>query len=128
MTQEINPNHTESGTVERDSEGNLIPEEHAVTLPNGESVIIKTKPITTGLLNELSQLDEAIAELEPDAVHEAFQTIYVSDALQKMSVEEIRDTKAEYLTAYLEPLDDAVEEDIGEEGNPQRNGNTRQIQ
>lgn len=114
MPQEITSNHTESGTVERDADGELIPEEHTVILPDGDEVIVKTKPITTGLLNELSQLDEAIAQLEPEAVHEAFQTIYVSEALCNMTVAEIRDTRAEYLTAYLEPLDNAVEENIGD--------------
>lgn len=119
MTKEISTSDTERGVVERKENGELMPERHEVDLPHGETVEIKTKPITTGLLNELSGIDDAIADLDPDAVHEAFQTIYISDALRNMTVDEIRDTKAPYLTAYLEPLNEAVEEEIGErEGNP----------
>jgi len=118
MAREISTTDTSEGVAKRGDDGELIPEEHTVSLPNGEEVIIKTKPITTGLLNELSELDDAVQRLEPRAVKEAFETIYLSDALCNMSVEEIRDTKSEYLSAYLKPLDDAIEDDIGdEEGN-----------
>jgi len=117
MTREISTTDTSKGVAKRGDDGELIPEEHTVILPDGEEVVIKTKPITTGLLNELSELDDAISQLDPSAVKEAFETIYLSDALSNMTVQEIEDTKAEYLEAYLSPLDDAVEEDIGEEGN-----------
>jgi len=117
MTREISTNDTSKGVAKRGDDGELIPEEHTVDLPDGEEVVIKTKPITTGLLNELSELDDAIGDLEPSAVKEAFNTIYLSDALRDMSEQEIEDTKAEYLNAYLQPLDDAVEADMNE-GNP----------
>lgn len=123
MTDEISIDDTKQGVAKRGDDGELIPEEHSVDLPHGEEVTIKTKPITTGLLNELSDLDDAIENLEPEAVHEAFQTIYLSDAILGLSVEEIRDTRAEYLNSYLEPVDNAVESSIGDEiegqsGNP----------
>jgi len=123
MTREISTTDTSKGVAKRGDNGELIPEEHTVTLPNGEEVVIKTKPITTGLLNELSELDDAIAQLEPSAVQEAFEKIYLSDALRNMTVQEIEDTRAGYLEAYLSPLDEAVEENIGEKGNPAETAN-----
>lgn len=125
MTREISTSDVASGVVERDSDGDLIPEDHDITLPDGETVTVKTKPITTGLLNELSNVDDAIADLDPEAIHEAFQTVYVSDAILDLSVDEIQDTHSEYLTAYLEPLDDAVESDIGGEVDGDGVGNPR---
>lgn len=116
MPSEITTDHTSEGVAQRGNDGSLIPETHTVELPDGSEVVIKTKPITTGLLNELSNVDDAIAELEPKAVREAFQTVYVSEAITGLSVEEIRDTRSEYLTAYLQPLDEAVEDDIGDSG------------
>lgn len=121
MTDELSTEQVEKGVKKRGSDGELLPDEHDVTLPDGSEVVIKTEPLTTGTLNELSHIDEEIANLKPEAIREAFQTAYRTDALTNLSVEEIRDTDAAYLTAYLKPLDDAVGEnfDIGDdEGNP----------
>jgi len=120
MPREISTTDTSEGVAKRGDDGELIPEEHTVSLPNGEQVVINTKPITTGLLNELSELDEAVQQLEPSAVHEAFQTIYLDENVLNLSVKDIRDMRAPYLEALLKPLDDAIDDDIGEkEGNPQ---------
>jgi len=112
MAKEISTDHTQSGVVERDGKGNLVPEEHNVDLPNGETVVIKTKPITTGVLSELADIEDEIQELNPDAVKTVFEKVYLSEALTNMSTQEIEDTRSQYLTAYLEPLDAAIDEDL----------------
>lgn len=115
MAREISTTDTQDGVVERDGDGEIIPEKHTVELPDGEEVFIKTKPITTGVLNEISHIDEEVMGLEPKAVKEAFETVYLSDALTSMTVEEIRDTRGAYLKAYLTPLEEAVGESFDEE-------------
>lgn len=116
MTSEISTDDLHDEIVERGDDGELIPETHEIDW-QGREVEVKTKPITTGLLNELSNLDEAIADLEPDAVHEAFQTIYLSDAVLGLSVQEIQDMKASGLNNLLSPLEDEVDEEFDGEGN-----------
>lgn len=118
MPDEISTSDLKEEIVDRGSDGELLPEEHEVDW-KGDTVVVKTKPITTGLLNELSSLDEAIADLEPEAVHEAFQTIYLSDAVLDLDVEDIRDMKASGLNSLLAPLEEEVDEEFdGGEGNP----------
>lgn len=118
MTREISSDDLQDDIAERGSDGELLPEKHEVEW-HGETVVVKTKPITTGLLNELSNIDDAIADLEPEAVHEAFQTIYLSDAILGLSVQDIQDMRAEALNNLLKPLEEEVEADFdGGEGNP----------
>jgi len=118
MTDEISVDDIQEQVAERGSDGKLLPEEHTVDW-FGEEKVVKTKPITTGVLNELSHVDEAIAELEPQAVHEAFQTIYLSDAILELSVAQIDNMKASALNSLLEPLENEVNESFGDEtGNP----------
>lgn len=117
---EISTDDLKGQIAQRDNDGKLIAEDHTIEL-NGQERTVKTKPITTGLLNELSHIDEAVADLEPDAVREAFQTIYLSDAILALTEQEIRDMKASALKALLAPLEDAVEEEFGDEaGNDQQ--------
>lgn len=118
MTDELSFSDLEGEIVKRDSNGEILPETSEVTLPNGATREIKHKPITTGLLNEISDFDTEIGDLEPDAVYEAFQTIYLSDAVLGLSKEDVRDMRAGALQALLQPLEEQVEEEFGdEEGN-----------
>jgi len=112
MPKEISTQQAQNGIVERDAKGHLKPEEHTVEMPNGETVIIKTKPITTGVLSELADIESDIQELNPEAIKVVFDKVYLSDALTSMSKQDIEDTKSEYLNAYLEPLDAAIGGDI----------------
>lgn len=115
---EISTEDLSKEIVERDDDGELIPEEHNIKW-NGKEVTVKTKPVTTGLLNELSNLDDAIIDLEPEAVHEAFQTIYVSEAVTDLSVDEIRDMKGSGLNKLLKPLEEEIEANFEDgSGNP----------
>jgi len=121
MTNELTQEHTEAGQVDRGADGEVIPEDHTVELPNGEEAVIKTIPMYTGVMNELNHLDDGLRELDPEAIYEAFQTLYKTDALTEMSVEEIRDTKAPWLNAYLTPVEEQTEMEIDggdDEGNP----------
>jgi len=118
MTDEISFDDLEGEIVQRDSDGEILPEKSIVTLPNGADREVEHKPITTGLLNEISELDSAIADLKPEAVYEAFQTIYLSDAVLSLSKQEIRDMKAGALQSLLDPLEEKVEQEFGNtEGN-----------
>jgi hypothetical protein len=115
---EISTDDLQEGIAKRDSDGELIADTHEIDW-FGSTKVIKTKPITTGLLNELSDVDEAIADLDPEAVYEAFQTIYLSESILALSVDDIRDMKSTGLNALLKPLEEQVETDFdGDEGNP----------
>jgi hypothetical protein len=116
MTREITADDLTDSIAKRGDDGEIIPEEHEITL-NGETLVVKTKPITTGLVNELSHIDDAIADLDPNAVHEAIQKIYVSDAILSLSVQDIRDMKTKALNEILSPLEEQVEAEFDGEGN-----------
>lgn len=116
MPQEVTQSDLKNEIVERDSNGELIAEDYQTQI-GGNEVVVKHKPITTGLLNEISAVDDAIADLEPEAVYEAFQAIYLSDAILSLTVNDIRDMKAPALNRLLKPLEEKVEREFdGEEG------------
>jgi hypothetical protein len=118
MTDTLSPNDVSEKTVKRDSDGELIPETHEIDW-GGESKTVKTVPITTGVVNELSHIDDEIAELKPSAVYTAFETIYVEPDPSELSENDIEDLEFQYLEALMSPLDDQMSEDIGgNEGNP----------
>jgi hypothetical protein len=125
MTNELTVDDIEEGQAERGSDGELIAEEHTIPWGDDEKVV-KTKPITTGLLNELSHTDEEIRNLDPHAVQEALQMIYLTDAVLSMSVDDIRDLKAPRLNALLSPLEEQIEASIGGQGNGAQEGATAQ--
>lgn len=117
MADTLSTKDVQEKTVKRDSEGALIPEKHEIDW-GGETKVVETKPITTGLINELSAIDEEIANLKPKAVHEAMQTIYISPDPNEFTVEDVRDLEFQYLEALMKPLDEQMEENIGDvEGN-----------
>lgn len=117
MPREISSDDLTDRIAKRGDDGELVPEKHEIEWGD-ETVVVKTKPITTGLVNELSHIDDEIATLKPDAVHEAIQTIYVSDAIRNLTVGDIRDMETSALNALLSPLEDEVGEDFEGEGNP----------
>lgn len=127
---EISTDDLKEGIAQRGDDGELIPETHEIDW-FGTTKVVKTKPITTGLLNELSSLDSAIADLEPQAVYEAFQTIYVTESVLNLTVADIDDMKGKALTSLIQPLEDAVEDNFGDgEGNPKdmtRNERAREM-
>jgi len=119
MTDTLNADDVKEKTVKRGSDGEILPEEHEIDW-GGETKTVKTVPITTGVINELSHIDEEIANLKPEAVHEAFTNLYVEPDPEAFSEDDIRDLGFEYMRALMEPLDAKIEESIGEEGNPTR--------
>jgi hypothetical protein len=112
--------------AKRDSEGNLVGNTHEIDW-YGETKHVRTKPITTGLLNELSELDDGINNLEPEAVHEAIQTLYLTESIRNLTVQDISDLEAGALKRLLQPLEDEVDAEFGEvdeNPSPKRNGST----
>ena len=118
MAREISTQDTSEGVAKRGEDGELLPNTHEVELPHGEIVEIKTKPITTGLINELSDYAGDVERLEASAIKSVFEKLYLSDALVNMSEQEIEDTKAPYLKAYLQPFEESTGMDFDDEGNP----------
>jgi len=119
MTDTLSADDVKEKSVKRDSNGEIIPETHEIQWGD-DTKTVKTVPITTGVINELSSLDEEIANLQPEAVHEAFKSLYVEPDPNTFSEQDIRDLDFEYMRALMEPLDSKIEESIGEEGNPTR--------
>jgi len=118
MVDELSFEDLEDEIVERGEDGEVLAEKSMVEMPSGTIRKIKHKPITTGVLNELSNIDEAIASLDPSAVYEAFQTIYLTESILNLSKEQIRDMKGGALKAILTPVEEEVDEQFGdEEGN-----------
>jgi len=118
MTDTLSADDIKDKTVDRGPDGELIPEEHEIDW-GGETKVVKTVPITTGVVNQLSHIDEEIANLEPKAVHEAFETLYVEPSPDTFDVGDIQDLGFEYLEALMKPLDENMSMDIGDEkGNP----------
>jgi len=118
MTDTLSADDVAEKTVKRDSDGELIPEEHEIQWGD-ETKVVKTVPITTGVVNELSHIDDEITALEPEAVHEAFQTIYVEPDPETFTVGDIQDLELPYLKALMQPIDEKIDETIGDEsGNP----------
>lgn len=115
MSDTLSADDLKEKTVKRDSDGDLIPEEHEIPWDD-DTKTVKTVPITTGVINELSHIDEEIADLKPAAVHEAFQTLYVEPSPDTFTEADIEDLPFEYLEALMQPLDDNMSEmDIGGE-------------
>jgi hypothetical protein len=117
MTDSLTTDDIEQQTVKRDSDGELIPEEHEIDW-GGETKTVKTKPITTGLLNELSHIDDGIVNLDPSAVYEAIKTVYLDPDPAEFTEADIRDLEGEYLNALMSPIDAQIDESVGDtEGN-----------
>lgn len=126
MPDKLGAEDVESAVIDRDEDGEIIPEEHVIDW-GGEERRVETKPITTGLINELSHIDDAIADLEPEAVYEAFQTIYVEPYIDYFDESDIKDMEFQYLEALMQPLDEQMEENIGGgSGNPRAEIRNRQ--
>lgn len=126
MPDKLGAEDVESAVIDRDEDGEIIPEEHVIDW-GGEERRVETKPITTGLINELSHIDDAIADLEPEAVYEAFQTIYVEPYVDYFDESDIKDMEFQYLEALMQPLDEQMEENIGGgSGNPRAEIRNRQ--
>jgi len=118
MPDELSFSDLEEEIVERGEDGEVIAETSLVEMPGGKIREIRHKPITTGLLNELSSIDDAISDLEPGAVYEAFQTIYLTESILQLSEDDIRDMRGGALNAILTPVEEEVDEQFGaEEGN-----------
>jgi len=118
MTDTLSANDVKEKTVKRGSDGELIPETHTIDW-GGEEKQVKTVPITTGKINELSHIDEAIQSLEPKAVLEAFNTLYIEPDPSTFDLGDIQDLEFQYLEALMKPLDKQMSESIGDvEGNP----------
>jgi len=119
MTDKLTTDDVSEKTIDRGPDGELIPVEHEIEWGT-ETKTVETVPITTGVINQLSHIDDAIVELEPAAVHEAIQEIYVTPDPERFTVEDIRDLELQYLEALMSPIDRQIDEEIGEEqsGNP----------
>jgi len=118
MAREISTEDTSEGVAKRGDDGELIPDTHEVQLPNGDIVEIVTKPLTTGMMNELSEYSKGVQNLESSAIKAIFERVYLSEALADMSEQEIEDTRGEYLKAYLQPFEKQSGVDFDDEGNP----------
>ena len=116
MSDTLTADDIKDKTVERGPDGELIPDSHEINWGD-ETKTVKTVPITTGVINRLSHIDDEIANLEPKAVHEAFETLYVEPSPDTFTVEDIQDLDFEYLEALMQPLDKNMSMDIGDEGN-----------
>jgi len=117
MSDKLTVDDVNEQTVRRDSNGDLIPETHEIEWGD-DTKTVETVPITTGVINELSHIDDEIMNLEPQAVYEAFRAIYVTPDPSEFSVKEIQDLEFQYLEALMSPLDEQMSEDIESEGNP----------
>jgi hypothetical protein len=117
MTNTLSADDVREKKVDRDSSGELIAETHTIDW-GGEDKEVETRPITTGVINELSHIDDEIANLEPKAVHEAFKTLYLKPDPSTFDESDIKDLEFQYLEALMEPLDKQMSQNIGEgEGN-----------
>lgn len=99
-------------TVERGADGELIPEEHVIQWGDGEKKV-KTKPITTGVINQLSHIEEGILELEPSAVKEAMEEIYVEPDASQFSATDLQDLPFTRLKALMKPIDKRIKDEVG---------------
>lgn len=118
MSDTLSIDDVEKDVKERDSDGELLPETHTIEY-NGEQKDVKTVPLVTGTINKLSHVDDEIANLEPSAVLEALQELYIEPDFSGWTEGKVEAYDVERLSELLAPLDEKVEEDIGEtEGNP----------
>jgi hypothetical protein len=111
MTDTLSTDAVKDKTVKRNGSGELIPETHTIDW-DGEDMTVKTVPITTGVVNELSHIDDEIMNLQPQAVHEAMQAIYVEPDFDEFTVEDVADLELKYLEALMEPLDKQLSENV----------------
>jgi len=117
MTDTLSASDVKEKTVKRDSDGNLLPETHEIDW-GGEPKVVKTVPITTGTINQLSHISDEIQNLEPQAVLEAFEALYIEPDPSTFDLGDIQDLEFQYLEALMKPLDEQMSETIGNtEGN-----------
>jgi hypothetical protein len=130
MTDELNFDDVEAEQVRRDENGELLPQKKQITW-KGEPKTVKIVPATLGHANKYASLEEAINDLDPEAIAELFANHYRSpdfrDDSGKVPVERVRDLPLARLKELVAPLG-LVEE--GEQGNPpvtERDLNEREL-
>jgi len=119
MTDTLTADDVQAETVERGADGELVPEPHEIQWGDTTKTV-ETKPVTTGIINQLSGIDEEIQRLEPAAVKEAMDVLYVSPDPAQFSVGDLQDLPFARLESLMAPLDEQMGAELGEdaEGNP----------
>lgn len=124
MSDALTADDLKKETVERGPDGELVPERHTIQW-GGKEKTIKTKPVTTGVINQLSHIDEEIQRLEPAAVKEAMEVLYVEPDASQFSVGDLQDLPFSRLEALMQPLDEQMSSELGDAEADEGNQPTR---
>lgn len=100
-------------TVERDENGDLIPEEKEIQW-DGESETIEVKPFVTGMGNRLAKHDEGLQELDPTAVASVISVMCPD--LEGIKPEHVRDLPMAKVNAIVNAITEELPEEYDTEG------------
>jgi len=118
MTDTLTPDDIKDETVERGPDGDLKPQRHTIEWGD-ETKEVVTRPVTTGTMNRLSDVDEGIMNLDPEAIKEAMDVLFIDPDPEQYTADVLRDLPFERLEALMDPVDKQMEANVGGgSGNP----------